>query len=60
MRMIFSMDRMDWLKSDKIILISALIIQSFVISMGNCDVCSKEMEYNAIDSEDLMQKLENT
>ena len=28
--------------------------------MGNCDVCSKEMEYNAVDSSDLMHKLEHT
>ena len=28
--------------------------------MGNCDVCSKEMEYNAVDSSQLMQKLEHT
>ena len=28
--------------------------------MGNCEVCSKELEYNAVDSDDLMHKLENT
>lgn len=28
--------------------------------MGQCDVCTREAEYNAIDSDDLMIKLENT
>lgn len=28
--------------------------------MGACETCSREAEYNAIDSDDLMHQLENT
>jgi hypothetical protein len=28
--------------------------------MGACETCSREAEYNAVDSDDLMQKLEST
>ncbi len=28
--------------------------------MGQCETCTKQLEYNAIDSDDLFTKLENT